>query len=161
MKKFFTEEISVFLFIVFATIVVSSLLNISIWKSTTFALVLFCLFLLKILFLQIDRINKLSDNINTIKNSKQYRLTRTYNEKGEELQNRFTEVVEEGYWVTVVTNIKNFQITHAEHTRTDENINKNGRENCQKQEHSYNYNMIWGKDYEGDKIGEKIIIVKD
>lgn len=132
---------------VLCALLASWIFDISIWKIAT-------LFLFAICIIVMNRLKK-------IENSRQYRLTRIYNINGEEVQNRWVNEVEDGYWVTVVTDVKNFDISYVEHTRTDENINKNGRENCVKKEHSYNFNNVWGDKYKGGKFGEKIIVVKE
>ena len=90
----------------------------------------------------------LSQRITNSMGSRQYRITRIYNEKGIEVQNRFTEAIEDGYWVTVVTDPINHKVVFAEHTRTDANTIKN-KGKCTEQEHAYNSGTVWGEVYGG------------
>ena len=155
MKKFLTDEIILLFLFAVIVIIVSKFFNVSIWQSATCILILLTVALSKILFSLSDQVKKLNEQ-----NSRQYRITRIYDEKGEEVENRWTNEVEDGYWITIITDPIQNKIPFAEHTRTDQNINKHGRENCQKQEHSYNNNNVWGENYGGEKMGQKIIIAK-
>lgn len=74
--------------------------------------------------------------------SRNYRFSRTYNQFGEIVGTRWTEVVEDGYWVTVVTD-KDMNL-YAEHTRSDENAEKH-RDDRDKQESDYNKSVVWGE----------------
>lgn len=82
--------------------------------------------------------NKIETNVV----SRNYRFSRTYNQFGEVVGTRWTEVVEEGYWVTVVTD-KDMNL-YAEHTRSDENAEKH-RDDRDKQESHYNKSVVWGE----------------
>ncbi len=74
--------------------------------------------------------------------SRNYRFSRTYNQFGEIVGTRWTEVVEDGYWVTVVTD-KDMNL-YAEHTRSDENAEIH-RDDRDKQESDYNKSVVWGE----------------
>ena len=153
MKKFFTKEVQLFIYLGMLTIFLSLIFDIPMLKSITFALVVLCFGLLKVLFIFVERVNKLT-------NSRQYRLTRIYNRRGIEVQNRWTEEIEDGYWVTIVTDPNKHEVVFAEHTRTDANITKN-KSKCTEQEHAYNFSSVWGESYEGAKVSAKLIIAKN
>ena len=99
----------------------------------------FVIFLLVVsnvfLILQINKIE-------TTAVSRNYRFSRTYNQFGEVVGTRWTEVVEDGYWVTVVTD-KDMNL-YAEHARSDENAEKH-RDDRNKQESDYNKSVVWGE----------------
>jgi len=58
--------------------------------------------------------------------------------------NRWTEQLDAGHWVTITTDVIKHKVLYAEHTRTDENTNLVGRENCMRADHMYNRSMVWG-----------------
>ena len=88
-----------------------------------------------VLILQTNKIEKTAV-------SRNYRFSRTYNQFGEVVGTRWTEVVEDGYWVTIVTD-KDMNL-YAEHTRSDENAEKH-RDDRDKQESDYNKSVVWGE----------------
>jgi hypothetical protein len=83
-----------------------------------------------------------TNKIETTALSRNYRFSRTYNQFGEVVGTRWTEVVEDGYWVTVVTD-QDMNL-YAEHTRSDENAEKH-RVDRDKQESDYNKSVVWGE----------------
>jgi hypothetical protein len=83
-----------------------------------------------------------TNKIETTAVSRNYRFSRTYNQFGEIVGTRWTEVVEDGYWVTIVTD-KDMNL-YAEHTRSDENAEKH-RDDRDKQESDYNKSVVWGE----------------
>jgi hypothetical protein len=83
-----------------------------------------------------------TNKIETTAVSRNYRFSRTYNQFGEVVRTRWTEVVEDGYWVTIVTD-KDMNL-YAEHTRSDENAEKH-KDDRDKQESDYNKSVVWGE----------------
>lgn len=86
--------------------------------------------------------------VTRLEQSRQYRVTRIYNQEGKEVMNRWTEQLDTGHWVTITTDVINHKVLYAEHTRTDENTNFVGRENCIRADHKYNRSTVWGEYYE-------------
>lgn len=91
----------------------------------------------------------LADRITRLERSRDNRLTRIYNQDGQEVKNRWTDGITSGHWVTITTDLVNHDVLYAEHTRTDENTNAIGRENCIREEHEYNRSAVWGEHYKG------------
>ena len=123
--------------------------DISFWKSMTIilsALVLMLLYAVVFLVQRVERLEK----------SRQYRLTRIYNKEGQEVMNRWTDQINSGHWVTITTDALKHDVLYAEHTRTDENTNAIGRENCISEEHRYNRSAVWGGHYGGPEYKIRI-----
>jgi hypothetical protein len=116
--------------------------DVSFWKSITIALSALLLILLYAVIFLLQRVERLEK-------SRQYRLTRIYNKKGQEVMNRWTDQINSGHWVTITTDVLNHDVLYAEHTRTDENTNTVGRENCIREDHEYNRSAVWGEHYKG------------
>ena len=70
------------------------------------------------------------------------RFSRTYNQYGDVVNTRWIEVIEDGYWVTIITD-KEMNL-YAEHTRTTENAEKH-KDDRDQQETDYNKSVVWGE----------------
>jgi hypothetical protein len=127
------------------------LFDISFWKSvsTILAVVVALLFFAVLM---------LADRITQLEKSRDNRLTRVYNKDGQEVVNRWTDGITSGHWVTIITDVVNHDVLYAEHTRTDENTNTIGRENCIREEHEYNRSVVWGEHYKGPEYKIRIEI---
>lgn len=119
------------------------------WKSITIVLTALVLMLLYSVIFLVQRVERLEK-------SRQYRLTRIYNKEGQEVMNRWTDQFSSGHWVTITTDVVNHDVLYAEHTRTDENTNSVGRENCIREEHEYNRSAVWGDQYKGPEYKIRI-----
>lgn len=80
--------------------------------------------------------------IETTDVSKNDRFSRTYNQYGDVVGTRWIEVIEDGYWVTIITD--NEMNLYAEHTRTAANAERH-RDDREKQESDYNKSVVWGE----------------
>lgn len=125
--------------------------EISFWKGATTALLALVTYLLFTTFMLADRLGR-------IEKSRRYMLTRIYNKDGQEVLNKWTDQFSAGHWVTVTTDVINHEVLYVEHTRTDENINYVGRENCAQEEHEYNRSTVWGEHYKGPEYKIRIEI---
>lgn len=129
--------------------VLAWILDLSFWKSITIVLSALVLMLLYAIISLVQRVDRLDG-------SRKYRVTRTYNKEGQEVMNRWTDQISPGHWVTITTNTLNHEVLYAEHTRTDENTNSVGRENCIREEHEYNRLEVWGGHYKGPEYKIRI-----
>ena len=129
--------------------VLTWVLDLSFWKSITIVLCALVLMLLYAIIFLVQRVERLEG-------SRRYRLTRIYNKEGQEVMNRWTDQISSGHWVTITTDVVNHDVLYAEHTRTDENTNSLGRENCIREEHEYNRSAVWGQHYNGPEFKIRI-----
>ena len=71
-------------------------------------------------------------------------VARLYNSNGNVVGTRYTEQIENGYWVSVLTDDE--WNLRAEHIRTFANIEKN-KSDRDSSEHKYNKEVVWGEKY--------------
>ena len=139
-----------FMFFISALLALSTwVLDISIWKSVSIVLAI-------VVAVLIFSVLALADRIARLEKSRQYRLTRIYDQAGNEVMNKWTDQLDFGHWVTITTDVLNHKILYAEHTRTDENTSALGREKCISEEHEYNKSMIWGSDYKRTSFRRRV-----
>ena len=98
-----------------------------------------------------------SDFLPLAKNQSDGQVSRIYDSNGNVIGTKYTENIENGYWVSIITdeemNLK------TEHIRTFSNTekHKNDRESL---EHKYNKDVVWGENYKkrwgGMRFAEKM-----
>ncbi len=123
--------------------------SVSFLTSLNIVLAVIVVLLLLSVMLLVDRVERLEK-------SRQYRVTRIYNKEGKEVMNRWTDQINSGHWVTITTDLINHDVLYAEHSRTDENTNAVGRENCIREDHEYNRSAVWGEHYQGPEYKVRI-----
>ena len=75
---------------------------------------------------------------------KKYENSRTYNQQGEIVATSWTDVLSDGYWVTIKTDAESN--IFAEHSRTDEK-SQGGNSGRWVAEEKYNREEVYGKSY--------------
>ena len=143
MNKASYEILVAILKIILPTALTAWLLGISFVHYMLFALTVSNIFLLLIVVAN--------------KNQSDGQVTKIYNSRGKVIGTKYTEQIESGYWVCIITddewNLK------AEHIRTFEN-NKKHKNDRDALEHEYNKDVVWGEKYykksDGLRFAEKM-----
>ncbi len=139
--------------VVLPTALVAWILGISFIHYMLFTLTLSNIYLLTLVVSNKDGSNILP----SVGNQSDGQVSRIYDSSGNVISTKYTEHIENGYWVSIVTdeewNLK------AEHIRTFANTEKhqNDRDSL---EHKYNKDVVWGENYKkrwgGLRFAEKM-----
>ena len=140
MKKAYKGLLSDIVKAIFFSALGAWFLGVSFVHYMLFVLTLSNIFLLMLVAKSKDR----SDSLLSLENQSDGQVSRLYDSSGKVVGTKYTEQIEKGYWVSVITddewNLK------AEHLRTFANTekHKNDRDSL---EHKYNKDVVWGEKY--------------
>ena len=139
--------------VIFFTSLGAWILGVTFVHYMLFILTLSNIFLLLLVVKNKDR----SDVLSSLDSQSDGQASRTYDSSGKVVGTKYTEQIENGYWVSIITddewNLK------AEHIRTFANIEKHEHDRDMS-EHAYNKDAVWGNKYykksEGLRFAEKM-----
>jgi hypothetical protein len=139
--------------VVFFTALLAWFIGVSFVHYMLFALTISNIFLMMLVTKNKGR----SDILSSLESESDGKVSRVYDSSGKVIGTKYTEQIENGYWVSVITDAE-WNLT-AEHIRTFANSEKH-KNNRDSLEHKYNKDIVWGAKYykktDGLRFAEKM-----